>query len=72
MSKEEVYVTTANLKGLATLSEKYWDYITSEELWDFIIVASVKITAILVISWMKDEIGKKIIEKDFAIKKKKH
>lgn len=68
MSKEEVYVTTANLKGLATLSEKYWDYITSEELWDFIIVASVKITAILVISWLTVVIGKKIIANVFALR----
>ena len=57
-----------DLKGLGLLTQKLWNYLTSEELWNFILVATIKITAILVASWLVVFIGKKIIANVFALR----
>ncbi|MEK9200210.1 mechanosensitive ion channel family protein [Ureibacillus sp. FSL E2-3493] len=57
-------------KGLAKMAEKTWDYFTSDELWDFIVSASIKIVMILVISYIVIFIGKKIITRIFTLKLK--
>ena len=48
----ELDLSTTDFKGLARFSQNFWDYVlTGEELWDFIMVASIKIIAITVLSW---------------------
>ena len=42
----ELDLSTTDLKGLARFSQNFWDYLTSEELWDFIMFASIKIIAL--------------------------
>ena len=49
-------------------SEKAWDYFTSQELWQFVITASIKIVAILVVSYLVVFIGKRIITRILTIK----
>ena len=36
--------------ALVRITERVWKYLTSEELWDFIISASIEIIAILLVS----------------------
>jgi len=60
--------TADDLKGLQRLTEKFWDYLKSEDLWNFIIVASVKITFIMIVSYLVVLVGNKLIEKFFAIR----
>lgn len=60
--------TAEDLKGLQRVTEQFWDYLKSEELWNFIIVASVKITFIMIVSYLVVRIGNKVIEKFFAIR----
>ncbi|WP_107838677.1 mechanosensitive ion channel family protein [Metasolibacillus meyeri] len=55
-------------RGIARITQKTWDYVTSEELWDFILVASIKIIAIMTASYLAVRIGKKIIEKIFLVR----
>ncbi|MEC1178471.1 mechanosensitive ion channel family protein [Metasolibacillus meyeri] len=55
-------------RGIARITQKTWDYMTSEELWDFILVASIKIIAIMTASYLAVRIGKKIIEKIFLVR----
>ena len=64
----ELDLSTTDFKGLARFSQNFWDYITSEELWDFIMVASIKIIAITVLSWFVVFVGKKIIANVFSIR----
>ena len=59
---------TDDLKGLGLLTQKLWNYLTSEELWNFILVATIKITAILVVSWLVVFVGKKVIANVFALR----
>lgn len=74
MEKEEIEFdlgldnTSDDLKGLGLLSKKLWEYLTSEELWSFIIVASIKIVFILIASWFIVFVGKKIIANVFSIR----
>lgn len=57
-----------DLKGLQRLTKQFWDYLKSEELWSFIVVASIKIIVITVVSYLVVRIGNKLIEKFFAIR----
>ena len=68
MGKETVDSATDDLKGLGLLTQKLWNYLTSEELWNFILVATIKITAILVVSWLVVFVGKKVIANVFALR----
>ena len=68
MGKETVNSATDDLKGLGLLTQKLWNYLTSEELWNFILVATIKITAILVVSWLVVFVGKKVIANVFALR----
>ena len=70
MAVEQFDQTTSELQGLAKLTGKMWDYVTSEELWDFVIAASIKITFILIVSWLAIFIGKKIIANIFTLRMK--
>lgn len=54
--------------NFSKLPNKYWAYLKSEELWSFIIKASVKIVFILLVSFLVVKIGNKLIEKFFAIR----
>ena len=64
--KEEL--ATADLKGLQRYTQKLLDFVTSEQLWDFVIVASIKIIAIVFISMLAVRIGKKIIANIFTMR----
>lgn len=68
MGKETVDSATDDLKGLGLLGQKLWNYLTSEELWNFILVATIKITVILVVSWLVVFVGKKVIANVFALR----
>ncbi|MGE7695548.1 mechanosensitive ion channel family protein [Lysinibacillus sp. NPDC094177] len=46
----------------------YWDKMTSEELWQEVINASIKITIILIASWLAVRFGKKFIKKVFLMR----
>lgn len=59
---------TTDLKGMARLTGKFWDYLKSPELWDAIMVGTIKITAILVISWLIVVVGKKVIKNVFTLR----
>lgn len=59
-----------DVKGLARVTEKLWNYLASEELWDFIMVASIKIIAILIVSYLVVLIGKNVITRIFALRVK--
>lgn len=50
------------------LMERYWDKLTSEELWDHVIDASIEIVLILLASWLAVKLGKKFIKKVFLIR----
>lgn len=50
------------------LMEKYWDKLTSEELWEQVIDASIEILLILLVSWIAVRLGKKFIKKVFLIR----
>jgi len=57
-----------DLKGLAHYTTRLWDYVTSAEFWDAIIIASAKILAIIVISYVVVFIGKKVIHRVFMLR----
>lgn len=48
--------------------EKYWDKLTSEDLWEKVIDASIEILLILLVSWIAVRLGKKFIKKVFLIR----
>ncbi|WP_234417296.1 MULTISPECIES: mechanosensitive ion channel family protein [unclassified Lysinibacillus] len=56
-------IATTDIKGIARYTSKLWDYVTSVKFWDMIFIASVKILAILVISYLVVLIGKKVIHR---------
>ncbi len=66
--EEEINLGTNDLKGLQQLTEFFWNFMRSEELWNFVIVASIKIIVILIVSSLVVLIGNKLIEKFFAIR----
>nr|WP_106782044.1 mechanosensitive ion channel family protein [Lysinibacillus timonensis] len=55
-------------KEVAKMTERMWDYLTSEELWNFVMISSIKIVSILVISYLVIFIGKRIINRIFTLK----
>lgn len=59
-----------DVKGLARVTEKLWNYLKSEELWDFVMVASIKIIAIMIVSYLVTFIGKKVINRIFTLRMK--
>ena len=66
--EEEIDLSTNDLKGLQQLTEFFWNFMRSEDLWNFVIVASIKIVVIMIISSLVVLIGNKLIEKFFAIR----
>ena len=44
------------------LMEKYWDKLTSEELWEQVIDASIEILLILLVSWIAVRLGKNLLK----------
>ena len=66
--EEEIDLSTNDLKGLQQLTEFFWNFMRSEDLWNFVIVASIKIIVIMIISSLVVLIGNKLIEKFFAIR----
>jgi len=50
------------------LMEKYWDKLTSQDLWEQVIDASIEILLILLVSWIAVRLGKKFIKKVFLIR----
>lgn len=61
-------VATKELKGFKRMTQDFWDYVTSPEFWDFMIRASIKIIAIIVISILIVAIGKKVIANIFSLR----
>ncbi|MFJ7733109.1 mechanosensitive ion channel family protein [Lysinibacillus sp. NPDC097231] len=45
-----------------------WDKLMSEKLWEAIITASIKITVVLIASWLAVRLGKKFIKKVFLMR----
>ncbi|MBX8945827.1 MULTISPECIES: mechanosensitive ion channel family protein [Lysinibacillus] len=50
------------------LMEKYWDKLTSQDLWEQVIDATIEILLILLVSWIAVRLGKKFIKKVFLIR----
>ncbi|MGE7913218.1 mechanosensitive ion channel family protein [Lysinibacillus xylanilyticus] len=48
--------------------KSFWDTVMSEKFWENIINASIKITLILIASWLAVRLGKKFIKKVFLIR----
>ena len=67
MILQNLALQTAGGKGIISF-ERVWTYITSQELWDFIIKAAIKSILILIISWIVVTVGKKIIANVFALR----
>lgn len=65
-----VDVLEKEAKELSETSEKAWNYFTSEELWGFVIRASIEIITILLISYIVIFIGKKLITRILTLKVK--
>lgn len=61
---------TKDLKGLEKATVKLWDYLKSDELWDFILVATIKIIAIMILSYIVIFVGKRIITRIFKLRMK--
>ncbi|MED3661621.1 mechanosensitive ion channel family protein [Ureibacillus sp. FSL K6-8385] len=57
-------------KDFVSITQKIWDYFSSEQFWNFIVSASIKIFAILLISYLIVFIGKRIIARFFKIRMK--
>ncbi|MGN7477736.1 mechanosensitive ion channel family protein [Solibacillus silvestris] len=63
-----VDLAKTDLKGLARYTTKLWDYITSQDFWDMIMLACMKIVAITVISYIVVFVGKKVIHRVFMLR----
>lgn len=73
MTQENIMTDVAevsDVKGLARVSERIWNYLSSQELWDFVMVASIKILAIIIVSYLVILIGKKLITRIFNLRMK--
>ncbi|MED3763618.1 mechanosensitive ion channel family protein [Ureibacillus terrenus] len=57
-------------KDFVSITQKIWDYFSSEQFWNFIVSASIKIFTILLISYLIVFIGKRIIARFFKIRMK--
>lgn len=69
-SIEIVETVQKETKDIVNITQIIWDYFSSEQFWDFVIVASIKITAILVVSYLVVFIGKRIIARFFKLRMK--
>ncbi|MFC5559710.1 mechanosensitive ion channel family protein [Ureibacillus thermophilus] len=69
-SIEIVETVQKETKDIVNITQIIWDYFSSEQFWDFVIVASTKITAILVVSYLVVFIGKRIIARFFKLRMK--
>lgn len=67
MAVEVIETETQELVGM---TERFWNYLKSEELWNFVISASIKILIILLVSYIVTFIGKRIITRIFTLKVK--
>ena len=67
MAVEVIETETQELVGM---TERFWNYLKSEELWNFLISASIKILIILCVSYIVTFIGKRIITRIFTLKVK--
>ena len=65
--EENTTATQVNLNTLKKALDDFLVYLKSEELWSFIIKASVEILLILLISFLVVKIGNKLIEKFFKV-----
>ncbi|QCR34326.1 mechanosensitive ion channel family protein [Lysinibacillus sp. SGAir0095] len=63
-------VLDTQVEDITEKSEKAWSYFTSEELWTFVISASVKIVTILLVSYLVIFIGKRVITRVLTLKVK--
>lgn len=61
---------TNDVKEIKKATERLWDYLKSEELWNFIIATSIKIAGILILSYIVIFIGKRIITRIFKLRMK--
>ena len=50
-----------------SMYKSLWDFLTSSELWDSVIRASIKIIAIIVVAYFVVLIGKRVIANIFSI-----
>ena len=57
-------------KEIITISERVWNFITREQFWDYVMVASIKIFIILVLSYLIVLIGRRIISRIFKLRMK--
>lgn len=64
----QVSFTENVLKGIKTMTQNFLEYITSPELWDFLIGASIKSIVIIFISYLVVVIGKRVIANVFSLK----
>lgn len=68
-----ILVNVANAKDINALQqsvENLWQRFTSPQLWDEVILASIKITLILLVAWIVVIVGKKIIANIFKLRMK--
>lgn len=56
--------------AFARMTERVWNYFTSEELWDYVIYASLKIISIILLSYLIIFIGRRIIKRIFSLRVK--
>ncbi|WP_332650839.1 mechanosensitive ion channel family protein [Lysinibacillus sp. 54212] len=50
------------------MMQNLWDFVTDPDLWDFIMIAFIKIIAIFIISYLVVAIGKKVIANIFTLR----
>lgn len=62
--------TAQDIGALQKALENVWNKLKSQELWDEVLLASIKILLILVVSWIVVVIGKRIIANIFKLRMK--
>lgn len=67
MESTENIFATGDLSKFEKFTSKWWDYLTSEELWNLIAKSTLKIVGILLISYLVVVIGKKFIANLFLL-----
>lgn len=63
-----IHVVEKETKEIINISEKIWEYFSREDLWNFIVGASIKIIAIFLLSYLIVFIGKRIIARIFKLR----
>lgn len=66
--EEKIDLAAADLSTLQKLAVDFWAYLKSEELWSAVILISIKITLIILASYIVVKVGNKIIEKFFMLR----